>query len=136
MIRNLQAVDLSLLDSQTGQTHDRAGLNWGHRPGRNQNQAYIPVPMNIARSDFFPNIAVPFTVRTDDGQSFVLVKAQQGGKALETTENNAILGTYFRERLGVPLGQLVTLAHLQIYGRTDVTFIKADRGIYFLDFSV
>ncbi len=129
-------INLPLIVRKTRETHKRSGLNWGQRPGRDQNQAYIPVPMNIARSGFFPNIAVPFTVRTDDGQSFVMVKAQQGGKALETNENNAILGAYFRRRLGVASGDYVTADHLRRYGRTDVTFNKNDNGDYFLDFSV
>ncbi len=137
MIRNLQAVDLSLLDSRTGQTHDRAGLNWGHRPGRrNQNESYIPVPARIGRTNFFPNLRQRFIVATDDGKSFAMSMVQQSAKSISTPDGNGIIGTYFRGRLGLPLGQYVTLADLQRYGRTDVTFIKADRGIYFLDFSV
>ena len=133
---NFETVTLSLLVHGTDETHNRSGLNWGQRPGREQNQAYIPVPMNIARSDFFPNIAEPFTVETDDGQSFVMAKAQQGGKALHTTQNNSIIGEYIRNRIDVASGEYVTGEHLRNYGRTDITFIKIDEEHFFLDFSV
>ena len=136
MIRNLQAVDLSLLARGTGQPPSRSGVNWGHRGRTNQNEAYILIPAPIGRSGFFPNIAERFTVVTDDGKSLIMSRGQDGGKGLSTPDGNAIIGVYIRERLGVPLGQLVTLADLQRYNRTDVTFIKADNGIYFLDFSV
>lgn len=133
---NFETVTLSLLVHGTDETHNRSGLNWGQRDRRDRNQAYIPVPMNIARSDFFPDIAEPFTVETDDGLSFVMAKAQQGGKALHTTQNNSIIGEYIRNRIGVASGEYVTGEHLRNYGRTDITFIKIDEEHFFLDFSV
>ena len=129
-----QTVTLSLLVSSTGETHTRAGLNWGQRPGRERNQAYIPVPMDIARQEFFPDIGIPFTVLTDDGFSFIFVRAQQGGKALHTTESNSTVGEYLRTRIGMPLGEYVTRTHLVEYGRTDVTMTKIDEETFLLDF--
>ena len=130
---NEDTITLSLLTKSTGETHKKAGLNWGQRPGRNPNQAYIPIPAQ--HYDFFPKIGEQFTVQTDDGFPFVFVRAQQMGKALHTTQNNALLGEYIRTRMELPSGEFVTRQHLLDYGRTDVTFIKIDEETYLMDFS-
>ena len=118
-----------------GKVPDRSGLNWGKRPGRDPDQAYIAVPIDIARSDFFPETAQQFTVLTDDNLAFVCVVAQENRKAIHTTLNNAILGKYFRSRMGLPSGALVTREHLQHYGRDEVRFYKIDDETYHLDFA-
>lgn len=129
-------VQLSLLSSRDGKTHNQSGLNWGQRYGREPNQAYIPVPAEIARLGFFPNRARHFTMITDDGQSFDCAIAQDGDKAIHSTENNSILGRYFRQRIGVPLGNFVTRDNLESYGRTNIRICKIDDETYFMDFSV
>ena len=126
------SVRLTLLDSRTGETPLRSGINWGQRPGRDPNQAYINIPASYR--EFFPPRRQQFTVMTDDGYSFILVRAQDGGKGLETPHNNAILGEYLRTRLSVPLGAFVETQHLLDYGRTDVTFIKIDEETFLMDF--
>lgn len=131
------AVVLSLLATKgerKDDTHDRAGLNWGQRPGRNPDEAYIPIPKAVRDSSFFPPIGERFTALTDDGQSLILVVAQQYGKALQTTMDNSELGRYFRKRIGVPLGKFVTRQHLVNYGRTDVGFYRIDPETYQMDF--
>ena len=130
---NKDTVTLSLLTKSTGETHKKAGLNWGQRPGRDPNQAYIPIPAQ--HYDFFPPIKEQFTVLTDDGYSFVFVRAQERGKALHTTQNNALLGKYIRTRMRLPSGEFVTKQHLLDYGRTDVTLIKIEDETYLMDFS-
>ena len=50
--------------------------------------------------------------------------------------SNALLGEYFRNRLGLANGAYVTAADLRSYGRTDVTFIKIDEEHYYMDFSI
>lgn len=127
-------VTLSLLDRRTGETPVRSGINWGQRDDRNKNQSYIAIPADIGRSDFFPERHSQFTVLTDDDYSFIMVRAQDGGKALHTTQNNAILGAYLRARMGVPSGQYVTRQNLVTYGRTNITFTKIDDETYLLDF--
>ena len=91
--------------------------------------------MPVARTDFFPKIGKYFTVLTDDGEALVCVRAQQYGKGIHTTQDNSILGLYFRRRLGVPPGQLVTERHLSIYGRDNLDFIPIDDETYWMDFS-
>jgi len=130
-----RTVTLSLLSS-AGKIHQRAGLNWGQRPGREPNQAYIPIPSNISKSGFFPRRGTHFTIVTDDGETFDAVTAQQNNKAIETTLDNSILGRYFRKRLGVPLGDFVKATDLARYGRSSIEMRKLNQETYSLDFFV
>jgi len=128
--------ELSLLDSNSGQTHRKAGLNWGQREGRNPNQAYIPIPSEIYKTGFFPPVGQLFSVRTDDGEDYQFVRAQERGKALHTSQNNSFMGLYFRNRIGVGSGEYVTRGHLERYGRTTVSISKLSDDKFYLDFSV
>ena len=132
-----QHIILPLLQRHNNKVHDRAGLNWGQRPGRDRNQAYIPIPKRIRDRypDFFPPLAEQFTVLTDDGESFIMAVSQQQEKALETTESNALLGRYFRNRMGLKSGEKVTEDHLREYGRMAVDFYRIEPGTYLMDFS-
>lgn len=130
----LESVKLSLLVGRTGETPTKSGINWGQRPGRNPNQAYINIPVDVRRQGFFPERYEQFTVLTDDGDSFIFVRAQDEGKGLHTTQDNSLLGEYIRVRLGVGSGAYVTRQHLIEYGRTDVTFTKIDPETYLMDF--
>jgi len=114
---------------------NRSGLNWGQRPGRNLNQAYLPISAEIQRSEFFPAIGIAFEVECDDGAVFEAVRAQQNGKALETPARNSLIGEYFRNRLGVRLGEQVAIWHLIDYGRTSMEIFYIDGNRYFLDFA-
>ena len=134
-------VDLSLLSTRTGETHNAgAGLNWGQstvtRKRSSPDEAYIPIPAHISRSGFFPDRARHFTIITDDGFSFDCVVAQDGDKAMETPKDNSILGKYFKRRIGVKLGDFVYKHHLVNYGRTSVKICKIDDETYYLDFLV
>lgn len=134
-----ESIKLTLLNSKNmNETPSRSGLNWGQRPDQNRepNQGYINIPARINRQKFFPEKGIPFIIQTDDNKTLAVVRAQDGGKGLETYENNSILGRYFRERLGLQDGQFVTKAHLERYGRTDVTIRKLDEETYYMDFSV
>lgn len=135
--QNREVVHLSLLDSRTGDAPGRSGLNWGQRPGREPNQAYLSVPKSVhdQHPDFFPDLDREFTIITDDGISFVCVVAQQNRKAIETRYDNSILGRYFRNRLDVPLGERVSRTDLDRYGRTGFSIHKISDDTYYLDFS-
>ena len=114
----------------------RSGLNWGQRPGRNLSQAYLSIPVEVQRSDFFPDIGVEFDIICDDGFEMKCRRTQQNGKALCSSESNAILGDYFRKRLAIEPGDLVTVKHLSKYGRHNVDIHKRQDKPYFLDFSI
>lgn len=135
-LEGLPAIRVSLLDNQ-GELPQRSGLNWGQRPEerREPNQAYIRLPAIVYHTDFFPPIAVHFTILTDDNKVLICTRAQQNGKAIHTPHNNSLIGEYFRRRLGVPFGEPITTEHLRLYGRTDVDFYKIDDETYFMDFS-
>ena len=114
----------------------RSGLNWGQRPGRNQNQAYIAVPVDVQRSGFFPDRGEPFIIECDDGEKFKCVRSQASGKAIESTTDNSLIGLYFRKRLSVRPGHMITIDHLHKYGRVSVDVRIQNDYLFFLDFSV
>jgi hypothetical protein len=112
-----------------------SGLNWGQRPGREQNQAYLAIPAYIQRNHFFPEAGEFFLMECDDGEVFKCVRAQAHGKAIHTTSNNSLLGLYFRQRLGVMPGYMITVDHLNRYGRSSVDISRINPYKFFLDFS-
>lgn len=132
----LRSVAVSLL-SRDGTVASRSGLNWGQRPeeGREPNQAYIRLTSNIYNTDFFPERGQHFTLLTDDNKVLICTRAQDNGKAIHTPQNNSLIGEYFRNRLGVPFGNMVTNGDLAAYGRDEITFYKIDEETYFMDFS-
>lgn len=140
----LKKVTVSLISKQLKDVAPSSGLNWGHRKtnqdiyNRNLNEAYIQLPSEIYKGDFFPIRATHFTVSTDDGKTLICTRAQKDtkGHAIETPHNNSLLGEYFRHRIGIANGKLVTLNNLTSYGRTDIDFYKVDEENYFMDFSV
>jgi len=133
----LESVTVSLLD-RDGNIHNKGGLNWGQRDGREPNQAYIQLSPTVYRSDFFPLRSTHFTVLTDDNRTLICTRAQKNvmGAAIETPHNNSLLGEYFRHRLGLANGAFITKEDLIHYGRTDVTFYKIDDENYYMDFSI
>lgn len=137
-LSNLEFVDLSLLRKNGIDIHDKAGLNWGQRQGREPNQAYIPVPktFNDANPDFFPPLKEPFIIFTDDGLTLICKMAQDYRKAIQTTKNNSLMGYYFRERLGINYDEKVNTIDLINYSRTSVRIYKVYSRTYFMDFSV
>jgi len=134
-IHNDDSVRISLL-SKDGELKKRSGLNWGQRPehGRDPNQAYLTIRSGARREGFLPEKTFTFTLLTDDNEILDCTVAQDGRKAIHTTNDNSIMGKYFRERLGVKLGSLVTKEDLINYGRTDFLLKKLDDETFFLDF--
>jgi len=132
----LPSITVSLLD-RSKNLPQRSGLNWGQRPEehREPNQAYIRLTSDVYNTDFFPPVAVHFTVLTDDGKTLVCTRAQQNGKAIHTPHNNSLIGEYFRSRLGVGNGEPVRTEHLNKYGRLNITFYKVDDETYYMDFA-
>ena len=130
-----ETVTLSLI-TRNGEPGKRSGLNWGQRPRRNPNEAYISLPSKVAKSGFFPLEKRHFTALTDDRHQLILRVEQQNDKAITTPARNSDLGEYFRNRLGLANGEYVTSDALKRYGRTDVVFLKLDEETYYMDFSV
>ena len=135
------AIFLVSVGDRSGNLQDGAsGLNWAFRPGKhrkNLNEAYIQLPPAVYKSDFFPLRGTHFTVLTDDGKSLICTRAQKDerGQAIETPQNNGLLGEYFRHRLGLPYGSKVSKEDLLNYGRSNVEFYKIDNETYEMDFS-
>lgn len=140
----LDVCKISLLTADGKDTGRGSGLNWGIRPNgtkRDLDQAYIPYNVQDKKDGFFPlktdetmkNNPI-FKVVPRDFFPFFMRVAQQGNKGIHTAENNALLGKFFREKLGIPSGTLITKGMLEEYGKTYVIFKKYDNDIYTLDF--
>jgi hypothetical protein len=143
-------VRISFLSMRNGELPTVSGLNWGQRLAKNTNprtgvvsysmrepnQAYLSIKQSARDVGFLPTRAFNFTLVTDDGHSFDCVVAQENRKAIESTNNNSELGVYIRNRIGVPLGQLITRQDLENYGRTDFTLEKIDEETFLFDFSI
>ena len=118
-----------------GEVHNAgAGLNWGQRGNRNRSEAYIPVPSSVGKAGFFPDRGVRFQLFTDTGDSFVATVAQAGGKAIETPENNGLIGEYFRRKLGLVPGDFVRTDDLTQFGSNAVKLIKIDDELFHMQF--
>jgi hypothetical protein len=142
-------VTISFLD-RYGQLPERSGLNWGKRLSkrknqrtgqinwdrREPNQAYLSLKGDSRKIGFLPAKAYTFTLITDDKHSFDCVVAQDGRKAIQSTNDNSELGKYIRDRIGVPLGEKIRVEDLEKYGRTDYTIEKIDDETFLLDFSL
>lgn len=111
-----------------------AGLNWGQRGNRNRDEAYIPIPASVRDAGVLPPKGVHFQLLTDDGDSFIATVAQDGSKAIETPQNNALLGKYFRRKLGVTPGSYITDEMLAIFGSNAVKIGRMDAETYFITF--
>lgn len=62
--------------------------------------------------------------------------AQAGEKAIHSAENNAIIGKWIRDKIGVPDGEFITKEMLERYGTTRVVFKKYENNIYILEFEL
>jgi hypothetical protein len=133
-VENNKSVRISFL-SRDGTLSSRGGLNWGQRPGREPNQAYLPIRSDARQEGFLPEKTFTFTLLTDDKRTFDCTVAQDGRKAIHSTNDNSLLGKYLRGRLGIKLGALVTKNDLIKYGRTDFLLKKLDDETFFLDLS-
>ena len=136
-LANLERVTLSLCSGAGNnvQVPQRSGLNWGQRPGRNPNQAYLAIPASVQRTDFFPPEGETFFITTDDERTWACARRQANGKAIHTVDNNSILGEYFRDRLGIDSGEMILITHLQRYGRLSVDIYKQNGFSFLMDFS-
>ncbi len=113
------------------------GLNWGRRDNREPNQAYLQLESEVYNTDFFPTKGTYFLVSTDDGDCFALNRAQktESGTALQSPENNSIIGLFLRKRLGLSSDVEITKDAILDYGRIDILFTKIDNRHFILDFS-
>lgn len=129
-----KSIKVDLIDSK-GEV--QYGLNWGQRVGRNPDQAYIQLPSDVYKSDFFPSKGKYFVVRTDDGQTIIMTRAQKtdDGTAIQTPDDNSILGKYIRKRLGLQEGVPITASDIAAYGRDNIVITKMDNLNYEMNFS-
>ena len=126
-------VRISLLDKR-GKLGQKSGINWGQRPGREKNQAYLPLRGSARAEWFLPALGEPFILVCDGAVQLMCSVQQQGRKAITCADNSA-LGRYFRKKLDLEYGSPVTMVDLGRFGRFDFTLAKLDENTFFLDFS-
>ena len=134
----MKKLSLNLVDYDKNGNPNLHGLNWGNRKDgteRDKNEAYLQLTPEIYSTDYFPPKGKYFITETDDGETLILVRAQKPiGTALQTPENNAILGKYLRKRLSLEEDEEITAKNVEAY-RTTISFYKKDDLHYFLDYS-
>ena len=81
-IKYNEIVRISLLDRKTGETTPRAHLNWGQRPKRESNQAYLPIPKGAQKEGFLPERNFRFTLITDDKKHLIVFVRRVMGRQL------------------------------------------------------
>lgn len=129
----MDSIKVTLLDSTNFNV--QYGLNWGQRENRDPNQAYLQLEPDVYKSDFFPRKGKYFIVKTDDNETLIFNRAQkQYGCALQTPENNAIIGKYIRKRLNIESGLEIKKEDILKYQKLDIDFYKIDNMNYTLSF--
>ena len=128
-----ETVDISLLNSRTD-TGVAYGLNWGQRTGRDPDQSYLPIPARVARAGILPPRGTRFTLLADDGQALSVVVAQDGNKAIETPDSNAIMGRFIRAQLGLPAGVKIRAADLLRVRKSCYRLYKIDEETFAIEF--
>lgn len=151
---------MTLLD-RSGQVPSASGLNWGQGQGNvRPNDAYIAIRKDYIRE--YPTLFPPkqnfsqivstegritrhndkVEIIWDDGTIMDgLLEGNQveNGimypKNFSTSPNKDILGKYIRNRIGVELGQPITLDDLNRYGRTHIDVSLLEDGVYSFDFA-
>lgn len=162
VLTNNRTCDMVLFDPKTGEVPTASGLNWCHSPQGHISidDGYIPVRTSYIREypHLFPPKQMTPTTTTggranrqndsieliwDDGTIMqALLEGSQPVDGLTYPKNLAsfpsksILGSYIRQRLGLPSGSLVTRADLDRYGRSYISISLLDNGTYYADFSV
>ena len=124
-------IPLLVAEGNVMETPARSGINWGQREGREPNQAYLSLSPTIR--DFFPAPGVRFMVYTRRYGGFVGVRAQQDGKALQSSTNNSILGLILRQAIGVNEGAYVTTADVMRAGLETLRCYRMVSGDFYLD---
>jgi hypothetical protein len=146
-------IDIPLVNDKGGGS-EASGLNWWNASGRkrDENEAYIRLPVNILRDNpqFFPKYGTRYQTMqlvTDDGYEFKIrlegkgaecdyLEGKRYAKQITSSGDKSVLGEWLlRNKLGLESETLVTRDILEEYGRTDITIIKLENK-YLLDFSV
>jgi len=136
-LRGLQAPGLTMkfelpLTTRGGDIPSASGVNWGQRERRNPNQAYLAVPAALGARNVLPGPGQSFLLLAH-GEWMNCVRAQQNGKAILSSDDNALLGLALRSLIGVAPGARVEKRHLEAAGRTTVTLKRVSERVFILE---
>ncbi|MFV0626890.1 MAG: NgoFVII family restriction endonuclease [Alphaproteobacteria bacterium] len=128
------------LYSEKGGIHvpTQSQLNQWNANGRarNNNEAYIPIPIEVRRKypSFFPAKDTSFTLQIPNGSSLCAKVCQENGKALMTNPNSALGQWLLRDVLKLDEEQLLTYEMLEEKGIDSVEISKYEDGTYEINF--
>lgn len=122
------SVNLKLFGERKKNVASKSGLNQWRAAGRKRHhdEVYIPIPIKIHRENpgFFPARDEPFRMTTDEGNEFLAKVCQENNKALMSNPNKNLGNWILRDVLKVPLGQLVTMNHLE---KANINSVKIEK---------
>ncbi|MCK5028142.1 MAG: NgoFVII family restriction endonuclease [Bacteroidales bacterium] len=138
--------DITLLDAN-GNVHEIAGLNWGSNLQNHTTpiDAYIPIHIETIRRNpgLFDKKGPQQTIITlhwDDRTEMQVLFEGNGTddypKQISSHPYKNTMGAYLRQRIGVANNEIITMDHLNNYGRTTVTIQRIDATNYNIDFHV
>ena len=161
-IINPKVCRMVLYDPRSNEVQPATGLNWGQGKGNvKPNDSCIPIRADHIENypELFPPKQIdpvekdprgrkqrhnsPIELIWDDGT--VMDGSLEGTytknstiypKQIASFPNKQDLGIYIRNRLGVKLGEKVTMEDLKRYGRDNVDVSLISEGVYYIDFSV
>ncbi|MBN1365160.1 MAG: NgoFVII family restriction endonuclease [Syntrophaceae bacterium] len=163
--RETEYCRMTLLDPRRNEVPNYSGLNWGqgHERGHHTrpNDACIPIRAEYIQQYpelFPPKQTVPrkyngrgraqrhndsIEIIWDDGTNMegllegtYDIEGVIYPKQVSSFPEKSILGSYVRNRIGVPDGARITRRDLERYGRTHVDVSIQSEGVYYFDFSV
>ena len=153
---------MTLLDPRTQEVQNTNGLNWGQNPDNHTNLNDANIPIRTEHIRLYPELFPPkrnipagapiirgtgrndaIDIIWDDGTNMEgLLEGTQPvdetsyPKQISSFPEKNLLGSYIRQRIGVPDGGRVTRRDLERYGRTDIDVSLQAEGVYFFNFSV
>lgn len=149
MIVTSKTCNMELFDPRTNEVQRATGLNWGHGNGNVKlNDSCIPIRTNHLDShpELFPpkqenNKTIELiwddgTVMTGLLEGSYNKKGVKYPKQIASSPKKEDLGIYLRRRLGVALGEKITMAVLKKYGRNNIGVSLISEGVYYMDFSI
>lgn len=117
-----------------GEVAPSSGLNQWNAKGRIRdcNEVYIPIPASVHEKlpNFFPPRENEFTLILPDETKLKAKICQEGGKALMSNPNKALGKWLLRQVFNLHEGELLTRAHLSLYGVDSIVIEKESELVY------
>lgn len=139
-------IEIELYSKRLGEVQPKGGLNWGFSHGNvSTGDAYIALTTEFFRNNpnFFPPYGNTINVTWDDStqmelllEGTQLINNKNYPKNLSSFNDKSVLGTYIRDRMGIPLDHQINMEDLNNYGRNTVSIKKISKYKFEFDIHV